>query len=73
MSVTESCACPICKNHPEMEYIGQSSSPIIITTYVKGKPTPLVSGGGKISKTKSFYCSIYRCKECNHIEWKAIP
>jgi len=73
MTDVEKCVCPVCENHPEIEYIGRSSQPIIITTYVKGKPIPLVSGGAKIYKTTSIYCSIYRCEACNHIEWKAIP
>lgn len=53
--------CPMCK-HSDMEYIGQSMQPIMITTYKKGK----------IIRYDSYYCELYRCKECNHIEWKAI-
>lgn len=73
MSDSERHACPACADHPEMVCVGRSSQPIMVTTYVKGRVRPLVSGGsGKIYRTESFYCEIFRCKECSHIEWKAV-
>lgn len=51
--------CPICKE-PDMGYLGKMGRPIYLVT-----PNPR-------EETQQLYAEIYRCKVCNHLEWKAI-